>query len=146
MQFFDATWEGKPPAFAANTARAAGWAVAPPGSARDLPQPRDHLAALFLPDQMQAGALGNLRSTLARLRKAISNECDTLLITPQSSQLRREAARIDRLEFEVLPCACAAHTHIDLANCEACSNRVQKAAALYRGEFLLACRSVTAAV
>ena len=130
---FDATWEGKPLAFATNTTRAL---LAYLALHADQPLRRDQLAAMFWPDQPQVSAFSNLRSTLARLRKAIPDDSGALLITPQSIQFRRGTAHIDVLEFEALLSTCAIHPHTDLASCAECVDRLQRAAALYRGEFL----------
>lgn len=132
-------WAGAPVTFATNSTRALLVYLAVESN---RPQPRELLAALLWPDQTRAAAYTNLRQTLIRLRKAFPDPSDTttfLTITPQTLELNRNAVATDLAYFEDLLAQCAAHaaTH-DPANlsCPACLQRLESAAALYRGEFL----------
>ena len=120
--------------FATNAARAL---LAYLAVESNRPHPREVLATLFWPDVPQATASTNLRQTLARLRKALSNTGDAILhITVQSVQLNDAAAHIDVVQFEELLAECAVHSHSELAHCPDCVARLHRAVRLYRGEFL----------
>ncbi|MBN9391088.1 MAG: tetratricopeptide repeat protein [Chloroflexi bacterium] len=135
----EATWAGRPVTFATNSTRAL---LAYLAVESDRPQPRELLAALLWPDQSRAAAYTNLRQTLVRLRKAFPNPSDVttfLSITPQTLELNREGVTTDLAYFEDLQAQCASHalTHDPASlNCPACLERLETAAALYRGEFL----------
>ncbi len=142
----DAAWNGRSLAFATNAARAL---LAYLATHANQPQTREHLAALFHPDQPQATALVNLRSTLARVRKAIPEASDALTITPHAITFRRGVAQVDIDTFESLLAECSAHAHThpslsaaahtaaNRATCPDCVARLRRAADLYCGEFLL---------
>ncbi|NJM40494.1 MAG: SARP family transcriptional regulator, partial [Anaerolineae bacterium] len=97
---------------------------------------RERLSALFWPDQPQATAFANLRTTLFRMRKALPNEAEVLHITQQNIEFRRDAARVDAAEFESLLAECAQHPHADIAHCYECAQRLTQAIALYSGDLL----------
>ena len=132
---FQATWAGKLVTFPTGAARAL---LAYLALEADRPHPRELLAALLWPDQPQAAAYANLRQTLARVRKALPNSADlaVLAITPQTIQFQRSAATLDVDGFEDQLADSAVHAHADLAGCSTCMQRLQQAAALYRGELL----------
>jgi DNA-binding SARP family transcriptional activator len=133
---FELLWHEQPLQFATNPARAllAYLAVEP-----ERAHARELLAALLWPDQPQATAYTNLRQTLARVRKAFPAEAALaacLTITPYTVQFNRAALSSDLVRFDALLAACAAHAHPDRSTCQACLDRLQQAALLYRGEFL----------
>ncbi len=131
---FQAHHANQPLTFATNAARAL---LAYLAVEADRPHSRELLAALLWPDVPQAAAFANLRQTLARLRKALPDSADGLLqTTPQTIQLKHEAATIDVVCFEELLAECAVHNHTDMTRCPACMARIQHAATLYQGEFL----------
>ena len=131
----EVTWGGAPLTFPTGAARGL---LAYLALEADRPHPREQLAALLWPDQSQATAYANLRQTLARVRRALPDPAsqDVLAITPQTIQLRRDAAAIDVVRFEQLLAECAVHARTELVGCAACLGRLQQAAALYRGELL----------
>src|SRR5579859_5753024 len=86
----------------------------------DRPHTRSALAGLFWPEEP---ALPSLRQALARLRQALAEGEDPLLVTRQTVQWREGAASVDVADF------------LRLAASEEAADLVQ-AAALYRGEFL----------
>jgi DNA-binding SARP family transcriptional activator len=65
---FQATWDGRPIAFATGAARAL---LAYLAVEADRAHPREHLAALLWPEAAREGAATNLRQTLARVRRAL---------------------------------------------------------------------------
>ncbi len=130
---FQVTWEGQPVSFATHTARAL---LAYLALNAEQAHPREKLSALFWPDQPQATAFTNLRSSLARVRRALPNEAEALLITQHSIRFRREAARVDANDFADLLAACARHSHASPIQCAECAQRMAQAAALYAGELL----------
>jgi len=129
----EVTWQGKPIAFAANTARAL---LAYLATHADQPQRREHLAALLYPDQPQAMAFTNLRSTLARMRRALPEDGQSIEVTRHTVTFHCEGVEVDLLTFEALLAECSAHAHAAMASCPDCIQRLQAATALYRGDFL----------
>src|SRR5262245_7574443 len=130
---FQVTWEARPLPFASTASRAL---LAYLAIEAERPQPREQLAALLWPEQSQAAAYTNLRQTLARLRKALPDSPAVLLVSPQTLQFNRAAATLDVADFEELLAACATHAHAELARCPACLERLRRAEALHRDEFL----------
>lgn len=129
----EASWRGESIHFASNTARALlSYLAAHPNQ----PQTREHLAALLYPEHTQANAFINLRSTLARLRKAIPDESQALTVTAYAITFHQESAQVDVIAFEGLLAECAAHARTHRLPCAECSERLKQAVALYRGEFL----------
>ncbi len=139
----NATHSGHDLTFTTNAARALlAYLAAHAGQA----QMREHLVALFYPDQSQSLAFTNLRSTLTRVRKALQPSQHMLQTTRQSIEFGADLAQVDVLEFEKLLADCAAHRHLnsaeysaeynDIVSCPECIQRLQRAIDLYKGEFL----------
>jgi DNA-binding SARP family transcriptional activator len=135
---FRVTLEGNPVTqFEANTARALlAYLVVDAGT----PHHRETLAGLLWPEQAEAMALQNLRQALNRLRGAIGDrEAD-----PPFLQITREAVQfnpasdywLDVAAFTDLLNASRQHRHRQLETCHSCMERLQEAAAVYRGDFL----------
>jgi len=123
---FQATDAGKPILLGNNTARAL---LAYLAVEAHQPRSREEIAGLLWPDHTRINAYGNLRQTLTRLRKAIPDLIDAMLvITPQSLQFKRAAAQLDVIQFEAL-LAGAAHSASNI-------DSLREAVALYQGEFL----------
>ena len=106
----------------------------------ETPCRREALAGLLWPDQPERTALLNLRQTLSRLRKAIEDhEADPPLlnITRETIQLDPEGKHwLDVTAFRDLVAACKAHWHRRIETCTPCAHRLERAAALYRGDLL----------
>lgn len=104
------------------------------------PHRRAALAALLWPERPDRAAQLNLNQALANLRRAIGDRealTPHLLVTRAAIQLNPAADHaIDAAEFGALLDACDAHQHRDPAGCAACTERLARAVALYRGEFL----------
>jgi predicted ATPase/DNA-binding SARP family transcriptional activator len=104
----------------------------------DSPHQRDFLAGFLWPDHPEGAARNNLRQALHQLRAALG-EADPpfLSITRQTIQfpIRRNCSS-DAAEFSALIRDCDKHAHRRQEACRACAERLRRAAALYRGEFL----------
>jgi predicted ATPase/DNA-binding SARP family transcriptional activator len=87
------------------------------------PHARSALAGLLWPEQPEERALPNLRQALVRLRHALADGEDPLLLTRQTVQWREGAATVD------------VHDFLRLARSSEVAD-LEQAAALYRGEFL----------
>jgi DNA-binding SARP family transcriptional activator len=97
------------------------------------------LAGLLWPDQPETSARRNLSQSLVRLRRAIDDYDASppfLQITGKTVQFNAGTAELDVACFQSLLTACAAHSHSDPASCPTCIERLERAADLYRGEFL----------
>ncbi len=133
---FHVTLDGQPVRFATHSARALlGYLAAQP----ERPHRREVLADLLWPDRPEAIARHSLSQTLLRLRQAIHDQDATLPflhITPQTVQFNAAPAVIDVAHFEALLAACQAHSHPSLGTCAPCLDRLRRAVALYRGDFL----------
>ncbi len=106
------------------------------------PHRRETIAGLLWPDFPDLVALRNVRLSFFRLRKALEDD--------QNEQISRlfQASRqtlafhpsaplwVDAVEFETLLAACDNHAHQDIETCPECIQRIEKAVALYRGDFL----------
>ncbi len=104
------------------------------------PVRREALSALFWPEQDEKSALQNLRKTLHRLRQTL-RDADTalpfLLVTPQSVEFNAQADfELDVAVFTTLLAGTQRHPHRRLTTCWLCAERLARAAALYRGDFL----------
>src|SRR5438552_12872774 len=67
----------------------------------DAPQPRERLAFLLWPESSESQARTNLRQLLHHLRRALPDECQSLVADNQTVQWRRDAGcAIDVVEFE----------------------------------------------
>jgi predicted ATPase/DNA-binding SARP family transcriptional activator len=104
----------------------------------DRPHRRDKLAGLLWPELPEAAARTNLRQALHQLRQALGQgNPPYLLVTPQTVQFNPAAdADVDLAEFGRLITACQEHPHRRLDACRACAGRLERAVALYRGDFL----------
>lgn len=106
----------------------------------ERPHRRESLAALFWPDHPEVMARNNLRQTLYRLQRAISNEESSplhLLVSPQDIQFNRASDHwLDTAQFMDLLIACESHHPKGLSLCGSCVEHLQKAISLYRGDFL----------
>jgi len=106
----------------------------------ERPHRREKLAGLLWPERPERNARQNLSQALSNLRRAI---CDRgaappfLIVVPQTVQFDRASDyQLDVAVFDALLDACHAHVHHALETCDACVQRLQQAAALYRGSFL----------
>ncbi len=128
---------GERPRFASESARAL---LAYLAVHSEAPQRRLHLAGLLWPDQPEEVALTNLRQALKRLRDGIGDrhaEPPFLLIDRRSVRLNPLAPIwVDVPLFRRLLGDVRAHAHPDLSACFRCQQRLEEAAALYRGPLL----------
>jgi predicted ATPase/DNA-binding SARP family transcriptional activator len=91
---------------------------------RDQSQARQQLAVTFWPDTTDAQARTNLRTLLARLREALPDADQSLVVDAQTVQWRGDApAAIDLIEFEQALVA----------------NRLTEAITFYHGDLLPTC-------
>jgi len=98
-------------------------------------QPRDRVAALLWPESNRQRSLGALRRTLAALRSAGASPW--LQIDRHSiGFLARADLWVDTHEFERLLRARGSHGHAAEGICAQCRPILQRAAALWRGDFL----------
>src|SRR5258707_2700275 len=109
-------------------------------SEADRPHRRETIGELLWPDQGEHIARNNLRQALARLRKVIDDHAAAppfLLISRESLQFNRDSSyTLDVTTFTDLLLDCQKHLHDDITACTICIERLQKAAELYRGQFL----------
>jgi DNA-binding SARP family transcriptional activator len=99
------------------------------------PHARDTLIGLFWPDYTPESARQNLRQTLFRLRQVVPPEL--LLVTNQTVQFNPAGDyRLDVTTFTDLITACHRHAHAEHTACADCSECLQQAVELYRGDFL----------
>jgi predicted ATPase/DNA-binding SARP family transcriptional activator len=133
---FQVTLDDRPAIFATDRVRAL---LAYLAVESDRPHRRDALAGLIWPDRPEMVAHRNLSQTLARLRRAVGDQYAVppcLLITRKTIQFNAVAADLDVDRFKLLLETCATHDHLELASCPSCIERLEQAAALYRGAFL----------
>jgi DNA-binding SARP family transcriptional activator/predicted ATPase len=106
----------------------------------DHPHRRETLAGLLWPDRPERNARQNLSQTLFSLRRVIGDrqaQPAFLNITPQTLQFNPSSDyHLDVTTFTTLVADCKAHNRHRLDTCDLCSEKLQRAAALYRGEFL----------
>jgi len=104
----------------------------------DRPHRREVLAGLLWPEQPDADARHSLRQALHQLQGAFGAENPPpLLITPQTLQFNPAAdCEVDVAEFAAVLAPCERHPHRRREACRACIERLESAAALYRGHFL----------
>ena len=95
---------------------------------------RDALAALLWPEHDQSHALGALRRTLSALKKSLSAKC--LVITREALGTQEDCLWFDVAEFQNLLEETNAHNHPPEEICDACIPLLEKAVALYRGDFM----------
>jgi len=102
--------------------------------------PRESLSDLLWPEQWRSDSLVALRQTLARLRRAIDDagaDPPFLTITRQSIEFNAESDyRLDVAAFTQQIAAVQSHRHRRLEACQRCMQKLERAANLYRGDFL----------
>jgi predicted ATPase/DNA-binding SARP family transcriptional activator/Tfp pilus assembly protein PilF len=89
----------------------------------DRPHTRSALIGLLWPEQPEDRALDNLTQALIRLRQALADGEDPLIVTRQTVQWQDDAATVD------------VHAFLRLAGSDAVAD-LEQASALYRDEFL----------
>lgn len=99
------------------------------------PLSRENLASLFWPNFDPTHALVNLRRTLASINKALGSvtlvtDRENIYINPDSHVWQ------DVNEFHQSFETVKTHQHADNTICSDCINKLEKAVALYRGDFL----------
>ncbi|HVP22071.1 MAG TPA: tetratricopeptide repeat protein [Anaerolineaceae bacterium] len=101
---------------------------------------RDEVAALLWPDSPEKTARKNLRQALTTLRTAVQDEMAEppfLLITRETLQFNLSSDfSCDAVQFAEWIGQCEAHGHRNLETCPACSERLGRAAGLYKGDLL----------
>lgn len=101
---------------------------------------RDALVGLLWPDLPDPAARTNLRQALANLRDVIgdaSTRPPILLITRDAIQLNPACDYdLDVSTFSAQLAACEGHIHRHMERCRSCAARLERAIALYRGDFL----------
>lgn len=108
----------------------------------DRPQRRDALAELLWPEQPQRKARHSLRQALSHLRQALGDQDSGdsepfLLVTRETVQLNPQGDHwLDEAAFTALIADCQTHRHRRPETCRPCLQRLEEAAALYRGCFL----------
>ncbi len=109
-----------------------------------FPHLRETLATLLWGEATDEAARLSLRVALSHVRAALGPVHNAPAVSPlleatrHHVQLNADPARcwIDALQFDGLLAACAAHSHAAIARCPTCIERLSRAAALYRGDFL----------
>jgi LuxR family maltose regulon positive regulatory protein len=104
-------------------------------SLSDTPFPRENLATLFWPEFDQTHALANLRRNLFSLKNILGSEIilsdrDQISLNPDYPIWQ------DVGEFHQLLNSEKSHQHGDKELCPECVEKLEKANALYRGDFL----------
>ncbi|MGD8814108.1 MAG: BTAD domain-containing putative transcriptional regulator [Anaerolineales bacterium] len=105
----------------------------------DRPLRRAFLAELLWPELPSGVARTNLRQALKTLRQAIGTEGTSLGIRSSREAIeisKDERTKLDVDLFRMRIAAVRAHAHQDLLSCGVCSNNLEKAADLYKGDFL----------
>jgi len=101
---------------------------------------RDALAEIFWPDKHQGDGRKNLRQSLANLRKSIGDRGSAspfLISSRDKIQFNAgSSCTIDIVEFQDLIKKTRSHAHENLDSCGTCSERLERAAELYQGDFL----------
>ena len=99
---------------------------------------RESLAGLFWPEKPAAQAHHSLSQALTTIKKQfqLQSEETCLDLTPQEVRFCSENAWLDVREFEELILACERQAHGSVPVCPDCLERLERAAALYLGDFL----------
>jgi DNA-binding SARP family transcriptional activator len=104
------------------------------------PHRREALAGLLWPEQPETTARNSLRTALSKLRLAIGDrtaEPPFLHISRETIQFNTGSDyRLDVADFAALLAECEQHRHRRPDTCLACAERQERAATLYRGDFL----------
>jgi predicted ATPase/DNA-binding SARP family transcriptional activator len=106
----------------------------------DRPHRRDALAGLLWPDLPQDRARQSLRQTLSRVRQALRDRDPSapfFLVQQERVQFSATSdSWLDVAAFTTILAACQTHAHRHIGACRPCLDRLQQAAALYRGDLL----------
>ena len=99
---------------------------------------RDRLARMLWPDLNEKAARNNLRVSLSRLNKALSEpDKPCVLVSQHAVTLNPDVnLMIDALTFTQLLEATEAHAHDSRTRCGECHKKLLEAADLYKGSFL----------
>ncbi len=101
---------------------------------------REALTGLLWPDQPEERARQSLRQALLNVRQALGGDeaSDALLLATRDAMGLRPGADVwlDVAVFSEEMAACERHRHRRLASCRPCLERLRRAVALYRGDFL----------
>jgi predicted ATPase/DNA-binding SARP family transcriptional activator len=104
------------------------------------PHQREALAGLLWPDLPDERARTNLRQALANLRLVIGDRGAIppfLFVTRETIQFNLASDHwLDVAAFTAHLAACRTHPHRRIVTCRSCAQRMEQAAALYRGSFL----------
>jgi len=104
------------------------------------PHRREALAGLLWPDWPEDSARNSLRQALFQLRQALGDRdanAPFLLVDRKTVQFNLASDHgLDVETFTTLLLACQAHSHNSLESCELCTQRLGRAAELYKGDFL----------
>jgi predicted ATPase/DNA-binding SARP family transcriptional activator len=104
------------------------------------PHQREALAGLLWPDLPDETARTNLRQALANLRLVIGDrgaDPPFLFATRETIQFNPASDHwLDVATFTTHLAACSTHPHRRIVTCRSCAQRMEQAAALYRGSFL----------
>jgi predicted ATPase/DNA-binding SARP family transcriptional activator/Tfp pilus assembly protein PilF len=103
---------------------------------------REALAALFWPDQSPKLARQSLRQSLSTLRRAIKDQSTSppfLLVEGDTIQFNRSSdfwLDVDVLQAHLVEASGHTHIHPSVETCQTCIQSLEKAVALYQGDFL----------
>jgi len=101
---------------------------------------RESLSAMFWPERPERTARHSLSQALSNLRRLMDDDRTAprhLETTHHTAQFDAGSdVRLDVAEFTDLIVACRRHDHVRLALCAPCLARVERAVALYQGDFL----------
>ena len=107
---------------------------------RERPHGRDELCGLLWPDEPQEVAQANLRQALANLRQVLGDRSSAkplLTVTREAIGLAEGAdCSVDAQELVDLLDCCKVHAHRRPEACASCTERLDAAVRLYRGDFL----------
>ena len=106
----------------------------------DRPHRRETLAGLLWPEWPERSARHNLSQALSNLRRAIGGSdaaSPFFLVSQQTIQFNADSDHtLDATTVATLLEDCKEHYHDDVGTCDQCMDRLQKAVALYEGDFL----------
>jgi DNA-binding SARP family transcriptional activator/predicted ATPase len=102
------------------------------------PHRRESLAGMFWPDKPEKLARHSLSQALFSLRKIFQVELDINLFNTTQKEIffQLEACWLDTKAFTELIQSCEEHGHDPKFACQFCTEKLEKAAALYRGDFI----------